>query len=211
VSEPRYICIEGVIGVGKTSLTKLLGEWIDALVLLERPEENPFLEDFYRDPRRFAFQTQLYFLLNRYRQQIESLQPDLFHERTVCDFLFAKDRIFAHLNLDDRELFLYDRIASLLEQEIPKPDLVVYLQSTTDHLLQRIHGRGRSYEREISREYVVALNEAYNRFFFHYSDAPLLVVNSTVIDFVNNPQDLEELVKQVMRPHSGIEFFSPAR
>ncbi len=209
MSVPDYICVEGVVGVGKTSLASMLGEYLDARVVYERPEENPFLEDFYNDPPRFAFQTQLFFLLSRYRQQEETVQTDLFHKTLISDYLFAKDRIFAHLNLEDRELFLYDRVASLLEQNITKPDLVVYLQSTPDKLMQNIKKRGRSYEKDVSMEYIHSLNEAYNRFFFHYTDTPLLVVNSTLMDFVNVKQDFEELVNQIMRPHSGIEYYSP--
>ncbi len=208
---PQYICIEGVIGVGKTSLARQLGEHIDARVIYEKPEENPFLQDFYENPQRYAFQTQLFFLLSRYRQQLESFQPDLFHSVMVSDYLFAKDRIFAHLNLEDRELFLYDRIASLLEQDIPKADLVVYLQSTPERLMANIKKRGRSYERAISEDYIRSLNEAYNKFFFHYNDTPLLVVNSTLLDFVNVKHDFEELVHQIFRPHSGIEYYSPGR
>ncbi len=208
---PSYICIEGVIGAGKTSLTRMLCERLDARAIYEKPEENPFLADFYRDPQRYAFQVQLFFLLSRYRQQQESLQPDLFHETTISDYLFAKDRIFAHLNLEDRELFLYDKIASLLEQDIVKPDLVVYLQSSVERLMSNIRKRNRNYEKEISEEYISSLNEAYNRFFFHYQETPLLVVNSTAIDFVQNQGDFEELVRQIVRPHSGIEYYSPAR
>lgn len=211
VNLPRYICIEGVIGAGKTSLTRMLCERLDARAIYEKPDENPFLVDFYRDPQRYAFQVQLFFLLSRYRQQQESLQHDLFHETTISDYLFAKDRIFAHLNLDDRELFLYDKIASLLEQDIVKPDLVVYLQSSVERLMDNIRRRSRPYEKEISEEYITSLNESYNRFFFHYTETPLLVVNSVSIDFVNKPEDFEELVRQIMRPHAGIEYFSPAR
>ncbi len=208
---PRYISIEGVIGAGKTSLARLLGEHLNAQVIYERPEENPFLEDFYKDPQRFAFQTQLFFLLSRYRQQVENFQqPSLFHKHTVSDYLFAKDRIFAHLNLEDRELVLYDRVAKMLERDIPKPDLVVYLQSTPEHLLNNIKKRGRSYEKNMSEDYIRALNEAYNKFFFHYNETPLLVINCTVIDFVNNQDDFNELARQIMRPHSGLEFYSPA-
>jgi deoxyguanosine kinase len=206
---PQYIVIEGVIGVGKTSLSRMLGDRLDARVIYEKPEENPFLEDFYRDPQRYAFQTQLFFLLSRYRQQQEIPQRDLFHQTMVSDYLFAKDRIFAHLNLEDRELFLYDRVAILLEQDILKPDLVVYLQSTPDRLMNNIRKRRRHYERDMSMEYIISLNEAYNRFFFHYTDTPLLVVNSTQIDFVGKKDDFEELVRQVMRKHSGIEYYSP--
>jgi deoxyadenosine/deoxycytidine kinase len=210
VAEPKYVCIEGVIGAGKTSLTTLMGEYLNAQMIFEQPEENPFLQDFYREPRRFAFQTQLFFLLSRYRQQQESFQTDLFHEYTVSDYLFAKDRIFAHLNLEDRELFLYDRVASLLERDVPKPDLVVYLQSTNERLMDNIRKRGRSYEKSMSADYIRSLNEAYNRFFFHYNDTPLLVINTTEIDFVNNRQDFLDLVDQIMRSHSGIEYYSPA-
>ena len=208
---PRYICIEGVIGAGKTSLTRMLCERLDARAIYEKPDENPFLADFYRDPQRYAFQVQLFFLLSRYRQQQESLQPDLFYDVSISDYLFAKDRIFAHLNLEDRELFLYDKIASLLEQDIVKPDLVVYLQSSVERLMANIRKRSRAYEKEMSEEYISSLNESYNRFFFHYQETPLLVVNSVGIDFVNNKADFEELVRQIMRPHSGIEYFSPAR
>jgi len=208
---PKYICIEGVIGAGKTSMARLLGEHMDARIIYEKPEENPFLEDFYQDPARYAFQAQLFFLLSRYRQLQESLQPDLFQPATVSDYLFAKDRIFAHLNLEDRELFLYDRVASLLERDILKPDLVVYLQSSVERLMLNIQKRGRTYEKEISEEYIRSLNEAYNRFFFHYTETPLLVVNSTLIDFVNNPAHFEELIHQILRPHSGIEYYSPGR
>ena len=211
MSIPKYICIEGVLGVGKSSFAKMFGEWLEARTILERPDENPFLNDFYTDPRRFAFQTQLFFLLSRYKQQQESLQPDLFFETTVSDYFFSKDRIYAHLNLEDRELFLYDRVASLLEQDVPKPDLVVYLQSSPEQTLTNIKKHGRSFEKDISKDYVQTLVEAYNRFFFHFNDTPLLVVNSLTIDFVGNQSDFEELVRQIMRPHSGIEYFSPAR
>ncbi|MBD3387028.1 deoxynucleoside kinase [candidate division KSB1 bacterium] len=206
---PNYICIEGVIGAGKTSLAGMLGKILNAKVMYEQPEENPFLEDFYTDPPRYAFQTQLFFLLSRYKQQQEFFQTDLFHETLISDYLFAKDRIFATLNLDDRELFLYDRIAVLLEQEIPKPDLVLYLQSSTERLMANIRKRDRHYEENISEEYIHSLNEAYNRFFFHYHGSPLLVINTTQIDFVNNAKHFEDLVDQITRPHSGIEYYSP--
>jgi len=210
VIKPRYITIEGVIGAGKTSLAKKLGEYLDALIIYEQPEENPFLKDFYQDPQRYAFQAQIFFLLSRYRQQQENIQPDLFHEVMIADYLFAKDRIFAHLNLDDRELFLYDKVASLLEQTVQKPDLVVYLQSSPERLMNNIRQRGRSYERNISLEYITSLNEAYNKFFFHYNDTPLLVINSTQIDFVNNTEEFKDLAEQIMRPHYGLEYYSPA-
>jgi deoxyadenosine/deoxycytidine kinase len=209
VGTHRYICIEGVIGVGKTSLAHMLGAALEAFVLYEKPEENPFLEDFYRDPGHYAFQTQLFFLLSRYRQQQELFQPDLFHDIMISDYIFAKDRIFATLNLEDRELLLYDKVASFLEQDIPQPDLVIYLQSTPERLLQNIKNRNRHFEKEISEEYIRSLNEAYNRFFFHYHGTPLLVVNCTQIDFVNNEKHFLDLANEIMRPHSGIEYYSP--
>ncbi len=207
----QYIAIEGVIGVGKTSLATLLAEHFGARLLLEKFEENPFLKDFYQNPRQFAFPTQLFFLLNRYRQQQDIPQRDLFHDILITDYVFAKDRIFASLNLEDRELFLYDKIASLLEQDITRPDLVLYLQSSTERLMHNIRTRNRDFERSMTEEYIRALNEAYNRFFFNYTDSPLLIINATKIDFVNNKQDFEELLKQIQRPISGTDYYSPAK
>lgn len=206
---PKYVVIEGVIGVGKTSLARLLGNSISAKIIYEKPEENPFLDDFYREPNRYAFQTQLFFLLSRYRQQQELFQQELFYEYLVSDYLFAKDRIFAHLNLSDRELYLYDRVAVLLEEKIVKPDLVVYLQSSPVRLMKNIRKRGRSYEKDISESYIRSLNEAYNRFFFNYKETPLLVINAVEIDFVENRQDFEDLANQILRSHSGTEYYSP--
>jgi deoxyadenosine/deoxycytidine kinase len=207
----QYIAIEGVIGVGKTSLATLLAEHFGARLLLEKFEENPFLKDFYQNPRQFAFPTQLFFLLNRYRQQQDIPQRDLFHDILITDYIFAKDRIFASLNLEDRELFLYDKVASLLEQDITRPDLVLYLQSSTERLMHNIRTRNRDFERSMTEEYIRALNEAYNRFFFNYTDSPLLIINATKIDFVNNKQDFEELLKQIQRPISGTDYYSPAK
>ena len=210
IEDLRYIAVEGVIGAGKTSLAARLSQTLGAKAIYEEFEKNPFLEDFYGDPERYAFQTQLFFLMSRYKQQQQLHQFDLFQECVVSDYLFAKDRIFAHLNLEDRELFLYDRVASLLERDVPKPDLVVYLQSTTERLMENVRKRGRSYEKNMSVDYIKSLNEAYNRFFFHYNDTPLLVINTTEIDFVNNRQDFLDLASQIMRSHSGIEYYSPA-
>jgi deoxyadenosine/deoxycytidine kinase len=169
------------------------------------------LEDFYRDMRSFAFQTQIFFLLSRYKQQMELVQRDLFSERVVSDYLFAKDRIFANLNLDDRELVLYDHLADLLERDIPKPDVVVYLQASTDILMKRIRKRGRSYEHDMPRDYIAALNEAYNYFFFHYNQTPLLVVNTDDIDFVANREDLKELIQAIDSHESGTSYYLPVR
>ncbi|MCG3120817.1 MAG: Deoxyguanosine kinase [bacterium] len=207
----QYIVIEGVIGAGKTSLTTLMAERFGGRVLLEQHEENPFLPDFYRDPRHFAFSTQMFFLLSRYRQQQEIPQRDLFHELLIADYLFAKDRIFASLTLDERELSLYDKVAKLLERDIPPPDLVVYLQSSTERLMANIRQRNRSYEKPIAEDYIRNLNEAYNRFFFNYAATPLLVVNSTAIDFVHNAEDFENLTAQLSRPISGVQYYSPVK
>ncbi len=208
----QYIAIDGVIGVGKTSLATLLAEHFGARLLLEKFDENPFLKDFYQNPRQFAFPTQLFFLLSRYRQQQEIPQRDLFHDILITDYVFAKDRIFASLNLEDRELFLYDKVAFLLEQDVTHPDLVIYLQSSTERLMHNIRTRNRDFERNMTEEYIRELNEAYNRFFFNYTDSPLLIINATTIDFVNNKHDLDELIEQIIvRPVSGTEYYSPTK
>jgi deoxyadenosine/deoxycytidine kinase len=206
---PRYIVVEGPIGVGKTSLAELLAERLQARKLLEGPEENPFLSQFYTDMRRYAFQTQLYFLLNRFRQQQELVQFDLFKQSLVSDYLFAKDKIFAYLTLDDNELALYERLHPLLEMRVQKPDLVLYLQASTDVLIQRIQLRARAYERDLSWTYLEDVNRAYNHFFFHYSATPLLVVNTNEIDFVKHKEDFEDLVKQVETVRAGTHYYVP--
>ena len=207
----QYIAIEGVIGVGKTSLTKKLSDHFGGRILLEQHEENPFLKDFYNNPRQFAFPVQLFFLLSRYRQQQEIPQRELFQDLLVTDYMFAKDRIFASLNLEDRELILYDKVALMLERDILKPDLAIYLQSNTERLMSNIRKRNRHYEKTIASEYIRSLNEGYNRFFLNYSDSPLLIVNSTEIDFVNKEEDFEDLIHQIARPISGTQYYSPAK
>ena len=193
----EYIAIEGVIGAGKTSLTNLLVEHFNGKGVFEEVEENPFLADFYVDPVRFAFQTQMFFLLSRYRQQQEIPQRELFFNMLVADYLFAKDKIFAYLNLDERELFLYERIIKLMERDIPKPDLVIYLKSTPERLMQNIKKRDRPFEREMKYEYIMDLNQAYNNFFNHYQDTALLVINSTEMDFVNKKDDSEQILNLI--------------
>lgn len=205
----RYIAIEGVIGVGKTTLAKLLAERLSAELVLEEVEENPFLHEFYQDRARWAFQTQMHFLFSRYQQQRGLHQLDLFVQRLVSDYLFQKDRIFAGLNLTDSELALYEKIVKQIELEIPKPDIVVYLQANTETLLARIQSRGRPFEKEMEREYLKALNEAYNYFFFHYTDAPLLVVQTDAIDFLRRPSDLDDLVKRILVHHEGTVYYAP--
>ena len=207
--KPRYIAVEGVIGVGKTSLATLLTERLNGRLVLENPEENPFLDHFYKDPRHYAFQTQIFFLLSRFRQQQELPQPDFFHPLVIADYLFAKDRIFAYINLSEAEIALYEKVMALMEVRIRKPDLVVYLQSSTERLLQNIRRRNRPYEKEISEEYLRTLNEAYNHYFFHYDDTPLLIVNATAIDYVNKADHLHDLIKEIERDEIGTRYYNP--
>jgi deoxyadenosine/deoxycytidine kinase len=209
MAENRYIVVEGVIGVGKTSLSRLLSERLPARLVLEEVEENPFLKDFYRDRARYAFQTQMHFLFSRYQQQRSLRQMELFRERMVADYLFQKDRIFASLNLVERELALYERLVGWLELEVMKPDVVVYLQANPDVLMERIARRARPYEKEMEREYIKHLNEAYNHFFFHYTEAPLLVVNTNAIDFVNNVEDFEDLRARIVSHRQGTVYYAP--
>jgi deoxyguanosine kinase len=206
-----YIAIEGVIGVGKTSLAKFVAERLNAGLILEQSEENPYLEDFYRDPQRFAFQLQLFFLISRYRQLLNIPQQDLFHSHLIADYIFAKDKIFAHLNLERRDLILYEKVATLMERELPKPDLVIYLQSSTERLIEHIHRRNRKFERNVSSDYIRQLNEAYNSFFFHYKETPLLVVNTSEIDFVHKEEDLNDLIRQIENPPVGVKYYVPLK
>ena len=204
-----YIAVEGVIGVGKTSLCSLIGEQFSAKIVFEKFEENPFLEDFYKDKERFAFQTQLYFLLSRYRQHQEMMQVELFHKLLVSDYMFVKDKIFANINLSDKELTLYNSVVTLLEKDIPNPDLVIYLQSSTGRLMTNIKKRGRYYEDLITQEYIQELNDAYNDFFLRYDRSPLLIVNSTDIDFIDNKEDQENLMEKIRQPFSGTRYYNP--
>ena len=205
-----YIAIEGPIGVGKTSLAKLMSDKLGARTILEQFEENPFLADFYDDPERFAFQTQLFFLLQRYQQQQELRQVDIFHNLLVTDYMFVKDRLFASLNLNEKELTLYDTVASHLERNVINPDLVIYLQADTDTLMKNIGKRKRSFEKNMSRDYIDALNQVYNEYFFRYQDTPLLIINTNNIDFVKNKKELDEIINVVRQPIKGTKFFNPA-
>ncbi len=209
LSHARYIVTEGPIGVGKTSFTTLLSEELEARLFLERAEDNPFLADFYKDPARYRFQTQMFFLLSRFSQQREMAQPDLFTRITISDYLFDKDRIFAYVNLDDNELALYEQFYKILEPKIIRPDLVIFLQADTDTLLRRIRQRGRPFEKEINLDYIASVNEAYNQFFFRYSDTPLLVINTSDIDFVHRREDLDDLLKQVLGMKQGTQYYVP--
>lgn len=204
-----YVAIEGPIGVGKTSLANLLSERLSARLILEGFGENPFLSDFYYEPERYAFQTQLYFLLKRYQQQQELRQVDMFHNLLIADYMFVKDRLFASLNLDEKEMSLYDTVANLLEKNVINPDLVIYLQADTDTLMRNIAGRGRDMEKNISEEYIDALNQLYTEYFFRYQDTPLVIINTNNIDFVNNQKDLDEVINYIRQPVTGTKFFNP--
>lgn len=209
-SEIHYIAIEGVIGAGKTTLAQMVAERLGARIVLERFEENPFLQKFYEDPERYAFQTQIYFLLSRYRQQQEIYQVDLFHSHIVSDYIFEKDKIFAYLTLRDDELKLYESLLSAIEKSIPQPDLVIYLQSSVERLMSNVRKRGREIEKNMSEEYIKELNEAYNYFFFRYKSAHLLIVKATDIDFVNNADHFEDLMEQILRPNKApVEYYNP--
>ena len=207
----RYIAIEGVIGAGKTTLTDMLSKTIGASVLLEEFEQNPFLEEFYEDPQRFAFQTQIFFLLSRFRQLQELRQVDLFRQRIVSDYLFEKDRIFATLNLSEKEMKLYDGIARLMEKEVPVPELVIYLQASTRHLIHNIHRRGRSYEKNMDPNYIEGLNDLYNKFFFHYNKSPLLVINTDEIDFQHSESDYHDILVEINQHQSGTKYYIPQK
>ena len=206
---PRYIAIEGPIGVGKSSLAKILAQKYASRLVKEEVAGNPFLERFYENPRKFAFQTQLFFLLSRYRQQRELAQGDLFEAGLVCDYILAKDKIFALINLEDDEISLYESIYKLLVPTLPKPDLVIYLQARPEVLLSRVRKRGIAYERNISLDYLRTLSDAYNEYFFHYNETPLLVVNTSEIDFVESPRDLEHLVREVKSVKRGTQHYIP--
>jgi deoxyadenosine/deoxycytidine kinase len=206
---PRYIAIEGPIGVGKSSLAKILAQKYASRLVKEEVAGNPFLERFYENPRKFAFQTQLFFLLSRYRQQRELAQGDLFEAGLVCDYTLAKDKIFALINLEDDEISLYESIYRLLVPTLHKPDLVIYLQARPEVLLSRVRKRGVAYERNISLDYLRTLSDAYNEYFFHYNETPLLVVNTSEIDFVESPRDLEHLVREVKSVKRGTQHYIP--
>ncbi len=205
----RYIVIEGPIGVGKTTLCNALAKRIGASVVLEIVEENPFLASFYTDRGKYAFQTQLFFLLSRFKQQQELSQMDLFSGSTISDYLFAKDRLFAQVTLDPQEIMLYQKVYDLMGPRVLKPDLVIYLQARLDVLLARIKKRGREFERRFDQDYLSSLCAAYNEFFFHYDDTPLLVVNTSDIDFVDSVEDLEGLMTAIARMQKGTHHYHP--
>jgi deoxyadenosine/deoxycytidine kinase len=205
----KYLVVEGIIGVGKTSLAERLAERINAKLVLEAVEENPFLSDFYRDMDAFAFQTQIFFLLSRHKQQMELKQMELFSTNLVTDYLFEKDRIFANLTLNETEISLYSKIYEILRKDILNPSLIIYLQIDPERALSRIKRRSRPFEKNITLEYLRDLNEAYNQFFFHYRESPLLIINVNEIDFVNNDEDFLTILKEIEKEEKGMRVFLP--
>jgi len=207
----QYIAIEGPIGVGKSSLAEQLAARLDATAVLEETD-NPFLSDFYSGRAGAALQAQLFFLLNRHRQLLGLQQADLFSQATVCDYLFDKDKIFAYVNLDDNELFIYQRLYDLLAKDIPLPDLVIYLQAPTDILVRRLRDRSKDPERETfdpDPEYIRELNEAYQHFFFHYSATPLLVVETSQLDLPATDEAVDDLIRQIRSLNKGTRYYVP--
>ena len=205
----RYIAVEGPIGVGKTALARRLATEFGARLLLEQVEENPFLRRFYEDPERHAFQTQLFFLLERYRRQRELGQLELFSQGIVADYLFAKDGIFAAVTLGVDEFQLYQQIFQMLDQRLPRPDLVIYLEARPEVLLRRLRKRDRDFERGITPEYLERLTEAFRDYFHRYTETPLLVVNCSDIDFVEHGGDLADLIKEIRAMRQGVQHYIP--
>jgi deoxyguanosine kinase len=206
-----YIAVEGVIGAGKTSVAAMLAERLNAKLILESFEDNPFLEKFYNDPASYAFRTQMFFLLERYTQLQDLHQKDLFHSCIVSDYVFEKDKIFAYMNLSDDELKIYEQVVQGLDKGIIAPDLVIYLQSSVERLMQNIRKRGRPIEQEITEDYIDSLNEAYNYFFSRFKASKVMIVNCEEADFVNNPEDFENLVNEIFKPeNSAVKYYNPS-
>ena len=205
----HYIAIDGPIGVGKTALVERMAERLDATTLLEEWGQNPFLKGFYDGAPGAAFQMELFFLLSRYRQQQELRQRSLFNQVTIADYVFERSKLFAFLNLEDSELLIYEKLYGLLAEGTPRPDLVVYLQAPTEVLLKRIRARGRPEEAHLSEEYLAEVNRAYNHYFFHYTQTPLLVVNTADVNFARSDQDVDDLLRQVRSMGKGTQYYVP--
>lgn len=204
----NYLAVDGPIGVGKTTIVELLTERFEGVKVLE-DAKNPFLDDFYKDNPGASFQTQLYYLLSRFRQQQELVQPGLFDRLVVADYPFHKDRIFAYLTLSDEELALYEKLYNLLEPQAPTPDLVLYLVADVDTCMGRVKKRGRAYERRLAPDYLEQLIDAYHHFYHYYDRSPLLVVDTRDVNFPQRPEDFEDLVHQLERPIRGTQYYVP--
>jgi deoxyguanosine kinase len=205
----HYIAVDGPIGVGKTAVVERLAERLDATTVLEEWGQNPFLKGFYDGAQGAAFQVELFFLLSRYRQQQELRQRSLFNQVTLADYVFEKSKLFAFLNLEDAELLIYEKLYGLLAEAAPRPDLAVYLQAPTEVLMKRIRARGRPEEAHLSEDYLAEVNRAYNHYFFHYSQSPLLVVNTADVNFARSDQDLEDLLRQIRNMGKGTQYYVP--
>ena len=203
-----YIAIDGPIGVGKTTLASRLANLFNGRLVEELAEENPFLSEFYKDRDRYAFQTQIFFLMSRYAQQEQLFSQDLFSKCTIADYMFAKDRIFAKLNLSENEMALYDRVASALEKNVSNPDLVIYLTASVDSLVDRIKKRGRAYEKSFDRDYLTYLCEVYSNYFFHYDKSPLLVIKTDNVDLSIDNEKIEYLAEKISSQPTDTEYIS---
>jgi deoxyguanosine kinase len=207
-SHLRYVAVDGPIGVGKTTFCRILADRIGGHLVLEEADKNPFLKDFYRDRKRYALQTQFFFLLSRYAQQKELIEYDLFKKKIVADYTFEKDFLFAQSNLTEDELSLYKQVAELLKKNLPKPDLVVFLTASVEVLTARIKKRNITYERNFDAEYLTSVVEAYNHYFFHYNRTPLLVIKTDQLDFVENSKHLDEIFTQIAEMRQGTRYFT---
>jgi deoxyguanosine kinase len=210
-SHISYIAIEGVIGAGKTSLASMLASRLNAKLILENFDVNPFLRKFYSSPSEYAFRTQIYFLVERYTQLQQLHQKELFESYIISDYMFEKDKIFAYMNLSDDELKIYEMISASLEKNIVQPDLIIYLQSSVEKLIKNIRVRDREIEKEITDEYINDLNEGYNYFFSRFKGSKVMIVNCEEIDFINNRKDFENLVEEIFKDErSAIEYYNPS-
>lgn len=205
----KFIAVEGVIGVGKTTLATKLAKYFKAEIILEPVEENPFLEKFYKNIEAYAFQTQIFFLFSRYRQLRDLMQTRIFFDMIISDYIFEKDRIFANINLDENELNLYDHIVKFIEKEITKPDLVIFLQASPEKIMERIKKRNREFEKDISIEYIQELTKNYNNFFMHYKDSPVLMVNLDDVDITKEHSPLTQIIQEIEKPFAGLKFLKP--
>ncbi len=209
--DKRFICIEGVIGVGKSTLAKRLADYLEARLIEEVVEENPFLSDFYKDRDRYAFQTQMFFLLSRYKQLKEVAQMSLFEPMTVADYTFYKDRIFATINLTDWELDLYNQVADIIEENIIKPDFIIYLRASVSTIMKRIKKRNRPFERNMDPEYIKMLSEYYNKFFSHFFGAPVLIVDTDNVNLLENEEVFNDIVNEIEMHKAGIKIYISER